>query len=282
MVEETLSEIEQAIGCGLDLEFSTAASLARRIESGEPFDVAILTPALIAALVMEQAMPIAAGEVELVLTLISEIVSVPGLELVGPFPSELQGYVSFAAGQSAWLHQTRTKKRFSMIAPDSVATFARSGVGVGARAGGTADDIGTMEGAESVAFTSEGQSRRTIDAAFERLGIVETMQPSSVIVGPGEGPPAVAAGEVELVLTLISEIVSVPGLELVGPFPSELQGYVSFAAGISLATPSPQTGRALVRELSGPTVTAASSDTAWRPLRPSPTDGTTRTKKRSV
>ena len=205
VVEETLSEIEQAIGCGLDLEFSTAASLARRIESGEPFDVAILTPALIAALVMEQA-----------------------------------------------------------IAPDSVATFARSGVGVGARAGGSADDIGTMEGfrqtllnAESVAFTAEGQSRRTIDAAFERLGIVETMQPSSVIVGPGEGPPAVAAGEVELVLTLISEIVSVPGLELVGPFPSELQGYVSFAAGISLATPSPQTGRALVRELSGPTVTAA-------------------------
>ena len=82
---------------------------------------------------------------------------------------------------------------------------------------------------------------------------VATFARSGVGVGPGEGPPAVAAGEVELVLTLISEIVSVPGLELVDPFPSELQGYVSFAAGISLATPNPRTGRALVRVLSGPT-----------------------------
>ena len=137
VVEEMLPEIERAVGCSLDLEVGTAASLARRIESGESFDVAILTPALIGVLVAEQA-----------------------------------------------------------VVPDSVATFARSGVGVGGRVGASTGSIGTVEdfrqvllNAESVVFTAEGQSRRTIDAAFERLGIVRAMQPRSVIVGPGEGPP---------------------------------------------------------------------------------------------
>lgn len=45
--------MEQAIGRDLSIEFSTSASLKTRIESGEAFDVAILTPSLIDALVAQ-------------------------------------------------------------------------------------------------------------------------------------------------------------------------------------------------------------------------------------
>ena len=46
-LEDVQAQIEAAIGYRLDIEFSTSASLTNRIEAGEPFDVAILTPALI-------------------------------------------------------------------------------------------------------------------------------------------------------------------------------------------------------------------------------------------
>nr|NIW23858.1 solute-binding protein [Gammaproteobacteria bacterium] len=50
-LEDVQAEIEAAIGYSLDIEFSTSVSLTDRIEAGESFDVAILTPALIGHLV---------------------------------------------------------------------------------------------------------------------------------------------------------------------------------------------------------------------------------------
>jgi molybdate transport system substrate-binding protein len=67
----------------------------------------------------------------------------------------------------------------------------------------------------------------------------------------------VAAGEAELVLTLVSEIVSVPGLQLLGPFPDEVQSYVSFTAGASSGTGDPAAAGALLRFLQSPAVSAA-------------------------
>ena len=53
VLETVRSGMEQAIGRDLSIEFSTSASLKTRIESGEAFDVAILTPSLIDALVAQ-------------------------------------------------------------------------------------------------------------------------------------------------------------------------------------------------------------------------------------
>ncbi len=196
-LEDIQAEIEAAIGYSLDIEFSTAASLTNRIEAGESFDVAILTPALIERLV--------AG-----------------------------GYVS----------------------AEPVPVFARSGVGVGAASGDIERDVSTVDAlratllaAESITLTANGQSRRVSEAAFDAMGIVEELQPKIVLVGPGEGPYIVAGGGAELVLTLTSEIVPVEGLELVGPFPTELQEYVSFAAAINPASTEPDAARRLLEQL---------------------------------
>jgi len=215
-LEDVQAEIAAAIGHSLDIEFSTAASLATRIEAGEPFDVAILTPALIDRLV--------------------------GQNFVA---AELRGDI------------------------------ARTGVGVGARSGEIAATIETVEDfkallldAQSIAFTAEGQSRRTIDAAFERLGITEPMLAKAVILGPGEAPLAVAAGDAQLVLTLISEILPVPGLRVVGPFPDALQAYVTFEAGVSATTPQALASSRLLEELASPALAAALRARGLDPLRP--------------
>lgn len=216
VVEELGADIERAIGRSLSIEFSTASSLARAIGDGEPFDVAILTPALIADLIAKDRI-VAASRVD----------------------------------------------------------FARVGVGVGAREGTVERDVGTpsalrsiLLAAESVAFTADGQSRATIDAVFRELGISETMQPKTILLGPGEAPAAVAAGQAEIVLTLVSEILPVPGIELVGPLPSELQNYVSFAAGRSGETrDTTPAADALLEYLAGPEVAAALAGHGMEPIR---------------
>jgi len=196
-LQESEEVIEAAIGAEIDLEFSTSASLADRIEAGEPFDVAILTPTLIERL-----------------------------------------------------------QRSGRIAADPTTRFARTGVGVGARPSASARDVSSVEAlsrtllaAESIALTADGQSRCVSEAAFETLGIAAQLAPKIVLLGPGEGPYAVARGEAELVLTLISEIVPVTGIELIGPFPEEVQAYVDFEAALSAAAASKPAAQRFLAEL---------------------------------
>jgi molybdate transport system substrate-binding protein len=150
------------------------------------------------------------------------------------------------------------------IAGDSVVNLARSGVGVASREGAPKADVSTPDAlkatllnAKSVAFTAEGQSRRTIEEAFNRLGIADAMRAKVMLTGPMGGPAAVAKGEAELAMTLISEILPVPGVQLLGPLPGDLQNYVSFAAARSAHAKDPAAADTLLRQLSGPVMSAA-------------------------
>ena len=66
------------------------------------------------------------------------------------------------------------------------------------------------------------------------------------------GTERVAAGEVELGLIVIPNIVSVPGAELVGPIPPELQSYIVFTAAVSAQSSHQQTARDLIKRLTSP------------------------------
>ena len=61
-----------------------------------------------------------------------------------------------------------------------------------------------------------------------------------------------AKGETEIAITQISEIVPVPGVDLVGPLPQELQNTTVFAAGLSANAKEPEAARALIKFLTGP------------------------------
>jgi molybdate transport system substrate-binding protein len=62
----------------------------------------------------------------------------------------------------------------------------------------------------------------------------------------------VVAGEAELLLTLVSEILPVHDMELLGPLPDEFQSYVSFAAALGAQAGNPAAARALVACLAAP------------------------------
>jgi molybdate transport system substrate-binding protein len=67
------------------------------------------------------------------------------------------------------------------------------------------------------------------------------------------GPPANAAElKAELGLIVIPNIMSVPGAELVGPLPAEINSVGMFTAGVSAQSPNQQAARALIKLLKSP------------------------------
>jgi hypothetical protein len=116
------------------------------------------------------------------------------------------------------------------------------------------DPIGfkrAMLDAKSFAYAKEGATANHVALLFERLGIAEHMKPKLMPVALAS--QSVAKGEAELGLVIMSAFGSVPGIELIGPLPSELQNYVRFAAGASAAAKEPAGGKALIDFLKAPT-----------------------------
>lgn len=147
------------------------------------------------------------------------------------------------------------------ILGETRADIARSGIGVGVRAGARKPDITSVEAfkralleAKSIAYLKVG-SGVYMAGLLKRLGIAEAInskvtRPDSDIV-----TELVAKGEVELGIVVITQILTTPGVELVGPLPPEIQSYVTFTAGISAKSKSPEAARDLIKFLTGPTAT---------------------------
>jgi molybdate transport system substrate-binding protein len=146
------------------------------------------------------------------------------------------------------------------VAPGSVGALGRGGVGVGVRAGAAKPDVSTPDAfkrallaTKSVTWVGVGASRPFIEGALSTLGIAEQMKPKIVLAqSVDESVENVAAGKVEMVLTLTSEILPAHGVEHVGPLPGNLQGYVSFAAGVGAASSLRAEGAKLVAALHAP------------------------------
>jgi len=142
--------------------------------------------------------------------------------------------------------------------------LGRSGIGIGVRAGARKPDIRTPDalkaaflGAKSIAYAGAGASRPHIERMMTALGIADVM-PMKTILEPDSVRSAekVASGDAELLITLISEILPAPGVDLVGPLPMQFQNYVSFAAGTGAKAANAEAGKSLITCISGPGVAA--------------------------
>jgi len=70
---------------------------------------------------------------------------------------------------------------------------------------------------------------------------------------PGaQAPELVAKGEAELGVAQGSEIVSVPGAEILGPLPANLGSVTLFTAGIAAASKAPDTAKAFIKFITRP------------------------------
>ena len=100
-----------------------------------------------------------------------------------------------------------------------------------------------------------GQSGANLMKIFEQLGITEAMKPK-LMFGPG-GPAGLIGNflvrkEVEIGIQQLPELMAVPGIDIVGPLPPDIQSITVFSAGISTAAKDANLGRALIAFLTTP------------------------------
>ena len=135
--------------------------------------------------------------------------------------------------------------------PKSIQPLGRAGIGVGIRAGARRFDIGSaaeirqaLLAAKSVTYAQDGASREHIERMFAQLGIADEMKAKTLLEqGSTRAAAKVVAGEAEILLTLVSEILPVSGLELLGPLPGHFQSYVSFDAAVGTKSQDPDDAR---------------------------------------
>ena len=145
------------------------------------------------------------------------------------------------------------------VAAGSKRVIARCGVGVGVLAGADKPDIGTVEAfkrallaAKSIAWTQEGASGMYFSGLIERLGIGAEVQAKAVRQPGGLIGELVAAGKAQLAVQQIPELMAVPGIELVGPLPEEIQQVTVSSAGVFADSKHAGAARAFIDFLSTP------------------------------
>jgi len=143
--------------------------------------------------------------------------------------------------------------------PGTRVDLAGSSIGVAVRAGASKPDIRSVEAfkralldAKSVAYTRSGLSGIYFAGLIERLGIAEKIRAKAIIRPGGLIAEVVVAGEAELAVQMISELLSVPGAELVGPLPAEINQISVISAGILTGTRQSKAATALIQHLATP------------------------------
>ena len=137
--------------------------------------------------------------------------------------------------------------------------LVRVGIGVAVRENAPLPDIRTVESfkrvlreAGSVAYVDPaagGTSGMYFSRLLERLGVAEAVRPKAVLVPGGVVAQRVAAGQAEIGIQMISELVGVKGVTLVGPLPAPIQIYTVYAGVVGASSSDPTAARALLKLL---------------------------------
>jgi molybdate transport system substrate-binding protein len=203
-VRELCAQFERATGNTIRLHFEVNADLKRKIEAGESFDVAVLNPPVIDALIKD-----------------------------------------------------------GRLVADSRADIGRSGLGVAVRKGAPKPDISTVEAfrqallaAKSVAYPGKGASGLYFVSLLDRMGIKAAMQEKLRPMAAEDTVEVVARGEADMVVVVATRISDVPGVEMAGPIPDQLQTRIGFTAALSSSAREASAGRALIRFLAAPEAAA--------------------------
>jgi molybdate transport system substrate-binding protein len=142
--------------------------------------------------------------------------------------------------------------------------IAHSRIGIAVRKGAPKPDISTVEAfkrtmlnAKAIAYATVGTSGVHFIAVCERLGIANEVKAKGKTLPGGVLAEFVVKGEADFAIQQISELLPVEGVELVGPFPAELQLVTTYVAATGAMSREGAASKAFIQFLKTPAAGAA-------------------------
>lgn len=158
--------------------------------------------------------------------------------------------------------------RDGAVRAGSRADFARSGIGLGVPAGAPRPPIGTVDelrstllAASSIAVSTQVSGQYITAELLPRLGIVSQVASTLRRVEGELVADVLARREATVGFQQISELMSAPGVDYLGPLPQPLQRVTVMAAGIPTSAPHPDAADAVIRVLASPRAAAIIAST---------------------
>ena len=197
------------------------------------------------------------------------IVSVGGVEAARRVrDGEMFDFVALSADAIAQLGA------IGRVDPATRVDLARSGIAVAIRTGAPRSEIASESAVRDAVLRapnigySTGPSGAHLARLFERWGIANTIAPRLVQAPPGVAVGGlVARGEVELGFQQLSELMHVPGIDVIGMLPPEIQSVTVFSAAVCTASNHRVAARALLSFLASaeaePTMRRHGMEPAW-------------------
>jgi molybdate transport system substrate-binding protein len=154
--------------------------------------------------------------------------------------------------------------RQGKVVPGSCVLLARSRIGAAVRAGARKPDISTVPalkaallGAASIAYSDSASGVYLANVLFPRLGVADQIKGKARMIPAEPVGLVVARGEAELGFQQVSELKAVPGIDLVGVLPPEVNTVTLYSAGVVTGARSARAGQALITFLASPAAAAA-------------------------
>jgi len=149
------------------------------------------------------------------------------------------------------------------VAPGTDALFAKSIFAVGVKAGAPKPDISTPEAfknallaARGISYSnpaSGGASGVYIAKQIEKMGIADQLKDKTKFPPSGGfSGTLLIGGEADIAIQSKPELLSVNGVEVVGPLPGDLAFTVVYAASVQSGAASSDAAKALVKFLESP------------------------------
>src|SRR5215467_11136980 len=162
-----------------------------------------------------------------------------------------------------------TKQSLDALAKENKATagadavFASAGMAVVVKKGAPRPDIATADAFKQAPLNAKtiansdpaagGASGVYFAKLLERKGIADQMKAKTKHPPPsGNAANLVVAGEAELAIQQEPEVMSVAGIDMVGPLPADLNNITVYAAGIGTGSQQSVPANALIRFLHSP------------------------------
>ncbi|WP_424814516.1 molybdate ABC transporter substrate-binding protein [Roseococcus sp. YIM B11640] len=149
--------------------------------------------------------------------------------------------------------------RLGHVRPGSQVDLVESRIAMAVRTGTPHPRIGTVEefrqamlDARSIGYSASASGVYIETELFRDLGIADRVMPKARRVMSERVGSVVARGELDVGFQQVSELLPIPGIEIVGPLPGPLQRATVFSAGICTRSENPESALELIRFFNTP------------------------------